>query len=110
VSLIFLCLAAAAVDGDTLRCANVAEANGRVRLARIDAPEMATPEGPPAKAALAAMLTGAVRCEQVDASPDWRGFQAHDRYGRIVARCSVEGRDLGAAMLRAGQAVKWPRR
>ena len=33
----------------------------------------------------------------------------HDRYGRTVARCSVDGRDLGAEMVRLGWAVDFPR-
>lgn len=88
----FLCLAALAIDGDTLRCGGV----GLVRLARIDAPEMAghcrrgrqcAPGDPvAAKAALSAMLVGPVRCKHVDAVPGWRGFEPRERYGRIVAR------------------------
>jgi micrococcal nuclease len=115
----FLCLAAIAIDGDTLRCSNILDANGRVRLARIDAPEMAghcragrdCVQGDPvaAKAALSKLLVGPVRCEVVDALPGQRGFQERDRYGRIVARCSAGGRDLGQAMIAAGHAVKWPR-
>lgn len=111
---VFLCLAAFAIDGDTLRC----EGLPHVRLARIDAPELADhcrpgrrcAPGEPiaARAALAAMLTGPVRCKPVDAVPWWRGFQPRDRYGRIVARCKAGGRDLGKAMLRGGWAVPWP--
>ena len=116
--LTFLCIAALAIDGDTLRCANVTAARGHVRLARIDAPELpghcrrgrhCAPGDPfAAKVALQAMLVGPARCRQVDASPSWRGFQPVDRYGRMVVRCSVNGRDLGMAMFRAGLAVQWP--
>jgi endonuclease YncB( thermonuclease family) len=55
------------------------------------------------------IVHGPVQCRQVDASPTWRGFQAVDRYGRMVVRCSVIGRNLGDAMLRAGLAVRSPR-
>ncbi len=113
--LTFLCLAAIAIDGDTLRCRE----QGRVRLAAIDAAELpghcragrdCAPGDPfAARGALAAMLRGPVRCQQVDASPGRAGFQPRDPYGRIVARCSVGGVDLGEAMLRGGWAVRWPR-
>lgn len=117
--LTFLCLAAVTIDGDTIRCANIAAAGGRVRLAGIDAPELpghcapgrrcASGDGYAAKAALAKMLKGRVTCEQADTSPDRPGFQQYDRYGRIVARCRAGGRDLGEAMLAAGHAARWPR-
>ena len=49
-----------------------------------------------ARNALQSLLgTGKLSCEKVD----------RDRYGRTVARCSVDGKDLGAAMVRAGWAV-----
>lgn len=104
----FLCLAAVAIDGDTLRCANIEAANGRVRLARIDAPELRRAGGPEAKAALAALITGPVHCTLVDADPRITGDQTQDRYGRIVARCAIKGRDLGRAMVVAANAKKWP--
>ena len=109
-ALIFLCATAMAVDGDTLRCANIESANGRVRLARIDAPEMREDAGRQAKAALAAMLDGPVRCRQIDADPRIPGYQHRDRYGRIVARCTVNGVDLGAQLIGSGHAVRWPRK
>lgn len=105
---IFICAMALAIDGDTLRCANVAQAEGRVRLARIDAPERSEPTGPRATTALRTMLSGPVTCRHVDADPRFHGFQALDRYGRIVAFCSVAGRDLSQAMLSSGNAQPWP--
>ena len=92
------------VDGDGLRVGSE-----RVRLWGIDAPELdqeckrdgaSYPCGQHARAALAALVAaGEVRCETVN----------HDRYGRTVARCLVEGRDLGAEMVRLGWAVDFPR-
>ena len=73
------------VDVDTPRSTNIEGANGRVRLVRIDGLEMGTPEGPVAKRALLAMLTGAVSCEQVDTDPRMAGYQQHDQYSRIVS-------------------------
>lgn len=108
---IFLCLAPVAIDGDTLRCANVAEAHGRVRLARIDTPERGRPGATEATAALSSMIAqGPVRCSPVDADPRKAGYQRTDPFGRIVARCRVGRADLGAALKRQGHAVVWPPR
>jgi len=74
VYLTFICAIASVVDGDTIRCANVEEQNGRVRLARINGPELRRPGGEEAKAALQAMITGPVTCEHVDADPRKEGF------------------------------------
>lgn len=112
---IFLCIAAQAVDGDTLRCRDVV----RVRLARIDAPEMpghcragrhCVPGDPYAsRESLARLIADhEVSCTVVDASPDRGGFQATDRYGRPVAWCRADGRDLSQSQLEGGFAVKWP--
>lgn len=84
------------IDGDTL---NV---GGRpIRLEGIDAPELRQtcadgwPAGQESRRALAAIATsGAVRCRRVTT----------DRYGRTVAFCSVDGRDLGAVLVRSGMA------
>ncbi len=120
----FICTTPAAIDGDTIRCQPKGE---RLRLAAIDAPDRATnarcrPRPKPGAicdTALAArsrqhlismMKRRPVRCEVVDASPDRRGFQATDRYGRQVVRCTAGGRDLSRAQLRAGMAVPWPHR
>ena len=114
-ALTFLCLMAVAVDGDTLRCADLPAgldgANGRVRLARIDAPERGEPGHEAATRAMAAMIDGRdVRCTLVDADPRIPGFQPRGRFGRPVARCRANGRDLGQAMITAKLAVKWPRK
>ena len=91
------------IDGDTL------EINGeRVRLFGIDAPEsrqecqdaarLPYPCGHEATRALAATIgRRPVTCTAVD----------YDRYDREVAICQVDGRDLGDAMVRAGQAVDY---
>ena len=88
------------VDGDSLRMGAL-----RLRLHGIDAPEVGQTCrdangaewscGMWSKAQLGALVAGkAVACTAVD----------HDRYGRVVARCTVGGADLGAAMVRAGAA------
>ncbi|NIJ34306.1 thermonuclease family protein [Sphingomonas oligoaromativorans] len=110
----FICAHALAIDGDTLACSNRPE---HIRLARIDAPEMpghcrrgrSCAPGDPiaARDALTALLDrGELRCEPVSASP--RGGSPFDRYGRIVARCTVAGVDVGEEQLRTGHAIQWP--
>jgi endonuclease YncB( thermonuclease family) len=107
----FLCLAAVPVDGDTLRCSNIRDAGGRVRLARIDAPERGAPGAAQATAALRRMIAGQkVHCRAIDADPRIKGHQPRDRFGRIVARCRVGEADLSEALLAGGFAVVWPRR
>ena len=95
---------ATVIDGDTLDVAGV-----RIRLWGIDAPESRQvctvagqdyPCGGRATQHLR-MLVGErpVACEP----------RATDRYGRTVALCRVEGRDIGAAMVRDGWAVAFER-
>jgi endonuclease YncB( thermonuclease family) len=96
---------ARAVDGDSLDIAGE-----RVRLMGIDAPELhqtcrdAADDdyacGRAAAQALAGLIAGrSVTCTPLD----------HDRYDRDVVRCTVDGRDLGEAMVRAGHAVELAR-
>jgi endonuclease YncB( thermonuclease family) len=83
------------VDGDTVDLLTDSKQLVRARLAGIDAPERAQPFGAVAKKALSdlvfskrATLTGSKR----------------DRYGRVVAKVSVDGRDVNLAMVRMGYA------
>jgi endonuclease YncB( thermonuclease family) len=98
----FVCNGLRVVDGDTLRCGSV-----RVRLASIDAPEVpghcnpgrsCTPGDPYASTDnLSALVAGAdVQCRKTDV----------DRYGRTVALCSANGRDLSCAQYQGGFAVE----
>ena len=94
--------AGTAHDGDTFTIGTE-----RVRLAGIDAPELdqtcrdgerEVACGRLAREELAGFLAGdAVRCE-----PEGR-----DRYGRLLARCRVDGHDLGRAMVAAGWALAY---
>lgn len=88
------------VDGDTLAL------GGRtIRLAGMDAPELGQSCGPEA---------ARYRCGE-RAREELRGLAAgrevacrvtgRDRYRRALATCAVEGRDLGAALVRRGWAV-----
>lgn len=72
------------VDGDTLVIARE-----RIRLQNFNAPELDQPGGPEAKAKLQAITRGKiVHCDG----------KARDRYARLVARCSVDGLDIGQTM------------
>ena len=94
------------VDGDTLA---IRGEKTRIRLYGIDAPEgQQTCEdaagqrylcGSKASEALAALIgrNGRVSCEEED----------RDRYGRVVAVCTVAGRSLNAEMVRQGWAVEY---
>ncbi|WP_083801625.1 thermonuclease family protein [Afipia sp. 1NLS2] len=96
---------ASVIDGDTI------EIHGqRIRLWGIDAPESSQlcrngnsdlyRCGAEAANTLSAFTSGkVVNCESVD----------RDRYGRIVARCSVNGVDIAEWLVRNGLALDWPR-
>jgi endonuclease YncB( thermonuclease family) len=102
MSLIFLCLVASITDGDTFRCSN----GQRVRIAGIDAPELAghcrrgricTPgNAEQSKRALAALIEGKpLKCQALGRS-----------YNRILATCTYGKIDIGCAQVRSGNAVK----
>ena len=85
------------VDGDTLRFGA-----HRVRFAGIDAPEMSTRHGEPARRHLAALVAAGAPLHCQDT-----GQRTHNR---IVARCrTADGRDLEAAMVEAGWASDFTR-
>ena len=88
--------AVSVIDGDTLQIGNE-----RIRLHGIDAPKSQQrcadgwQAGQAATRALAGLVSGgAPSCERITT----------DRYGRTVAVCRVNGQDIGAAMVRSGQA------
>lgn len=91
---------AEAIDGDSLRIEGV-----EIRLEGVDAFEYDQRCGDFACGAAAGdnlrklVATGDVSCEP----------QGEDRYGRILAHCAVEGRDLGAVQVQAGLAVAYRR-
>lgn len=99
-----ICEAPRAIDGDTIRCANIPRA---IRLIGIDAPELpghcrrgriCTPgDGHAARRALAALLAqGPVL---VHPSPQ------KDRYGRLLAHVLAAGRNTSCTLLATGWAV-----
>ena len=96
------CVSPRVLDGDTIRCGDT-----RIRLSSIDAPELpghcrpgreCTPGDPYASTGnLQSLVAGQpVQCQQTDT----------DYYGRAVARCSVQGRDLSCAQVEGGFAVR----
>lgn len=90
------------IDGDTLDISGQ-----RVRIHGIDAPESAQNCarggitwlcGQEAAKAMRALLRGSqAKCEVID----------KDRYGRIVAKCFSEGRDVGEALVQYGLALAY---
>lgn len=92
-------------DGDTMTVSGE-----KVRLFGIDAPELhqscARADGTAWACGAWArdVLEGLVGGRQVTCTGDSR-----DRYGRLVATCTVGGRDLGDALVRAGAAVAFRR-
>lgn len=99
------CAQMTALDGDTLKgCGQT------VRLFGVNSPEIAhkslhilpEPGGQEAKARMVELTQGqVVTCEPAG--------NRVDRYHRIVARCTVNGADLGARMLIDGRACRWRR-
>jgi endonuclease YncB( thermonuclease family) len=90
------------IDGDSLRVAGV-----EIRLYGIDAPEYRQycfRRGRPWACGVEATRT--LRA-LIAARPVACRAREEDRYGRTVASCSVEGRDLGAAMVAGGHAVAY---
>ena len=93
-------IAQIAIDGDTLKLSGQT-----IRLYGIDAPELKQtcgnwPAGELAQEALASMVIGRqVTCEG----------KGHDRYGRTLAVCKVDGFDIGAELVRSGMAWAFTR-
>lgn len=89
-----------AVDGDT-----IAIGEERIRLYAIDAPELGQPciDGGDCGAKAKAYLSELIRGHTVECARRSRD----DRYGRVIAQCTVDGADLGRAMVRAGHAMAY---
>ena len=80
----------------------------RVRLAGIDAPEMRTREGPPAKEHLAALIVAAKRLRIAVRVSD-RNEIVKDKFGRILAelRDAAEAVSLNERMVKDGFAREY---
>ena len=91
------------VDADTLDLGT----GPSIRLLSIDAPEA----GQTCKDGATAMPCGVRATEAARALFEGRAaicaVEDRDRYGRFLARCTVEGRDVGEALVRAGWALRY---
>lgn len=88
-------------DGDTFRVREE-----RIRIENIDTPEMPGRARCPAEAQLA--LRAKARLGQLLAAGDIRlARSGEDRYGRTLARVSVNGVDVGDQLVREGAAQRW---
>lgn len=110
---ILICLTLAMSDGDSGRCVTADGERHRVRLAGIDAGEVAPftrcrqrpnvwacspvarTTGSEAARRARQLASAGARCTVTDT----------DRYGRNVAVCTVAGRDLGGQLVREGLAI-----
>ena len=98
LSSVLVCLVIGITDGDTIkaRCGEPgAYQQVTVRLAAIDAPEHRQPFGEVSRQHLAALCFE----QQARITPRTR-----DRYGRMVAYVSCQGRDAGSDMVANGMA------
>jgi micrococcal nuclease len=93
----------AVVDGDTIKLGTQS-----LRLRNVDAPEVSRP-GCAEEAALGARATQRLQTltakGQIAILPNGRT----DRFGRPLVLLTVDGRDVGAALMAEGLAQPWPR-
>lgn len=83
-------------DGDTLRIQSTEYGTLTVRLNGLDAPETGRSGGNAATRFMRGLVNGQqLRCKAVD----------QDRYGRVVAICYRDGRDIAAEAVAAGVAL-----
>jgi endonuclease YncB( thermonuclease family) len=92
--------AARVVDGDTL------EVKGeKLRLQGIDAPEMAQTCEANGRSVQCGKLAAAHLDELIGSRPLDCAIEGKDRYGRGLARCRAQGRDIAETMTRDGWAL-----
>ena len=97
-SALLLCLVLSVHDGDTIRvhCEDdAAPVTRSIRVAYIDAPELAQPWGKASRNALAKMCLG----KRATVAPI-----TQDRYGRTVATVSCKGVDVSTRQVERGMA------
>ena len=103
----FPCLNLEVIDADTVRCSvllgfHVALISEPVRIEGVNAPEMNTPEGRAAKAALIEKIGG-----RTMAHIRSRGYGVRDKYGRLLADLIVDGESIAQWLLTNGHAVPY---
>ena len=82
-------------DGDTVTVLDAQKVQHKVRLSGIDAPEKSQPFGRRSKEHLSDLVFG--QYVEVD-------FNKTDRYGRLIGKIVVQGRDVNLRQLYAGMA------
>jgi endonuclease YncB( thermonuclease family) len=93
------------IDGDTLKIGEV-----HIRLMGIDAPETEqTCRDAQGASYRCGLLAASVLEEEIAGQPVTCFPMATDIHGRTVATCSVNGHDLGDAMVRRGFAIAYLR-
>ncbi|MBO9380070.1 thermonuclease family protein [Sphingomonas histidinilytica] len=101
--MILLCLAAIAIDGDTIRCQD----GTRIRLHGIEAAELHGGCHLPACPAMSGPEARDWMRRQVDGQ-DLRYEPVGKSYRRVVAVVALpDGRDLSCLAIQAGVAVRW---
>ncbi|HEX7530001.1 MAG TPA: thermonuclease family protein [Pyrinomonadaceae bacterium] len=82
-------------DGDTVTVLDANDAQHRIRLEGIDAPESHQAFGEQSRQSLAEMISG----KEVTVN-----YQKTDQYGRLVGKILFDGRDINLEQVRAGMA------
>lgn len=116
IQAVMICATLALSDGDSGRCHTSDGERHRIRLQGMDAGEVAPftrcRQSPGTWAcspiARAAGAEAARRARQLAAGGARCTVVNRDRYQRIVARCTVNGRDLGSVLVREGLAISDP--
>jgi endonuclease YncB( thermonuclease family) len=86
-------------DGDTVNIQDDGGTIYKVRLAEIDAPELAQPFGKESRDSLADMLK--FKTVKLD-------YDSRDQYGRVIGRITLDGVDVNTAAVRKGLAWFYP--
>jgi len=82
-------------DGDTITVLDSTDTQHKIRLAGIDAPELGQGYGRVSRDNLARLIAGKT------VSVDWKKY---DKYGRIVGKVLLGGKDQNIEQIRAGLA------
>jgi endonuclease YncB( thermonuclease family) len=87
-------------DGDTVTAIDPANTQHRIRLQGIDAPEIGQAFGTKSRDRLTTLVKGKTVPVVVE---------GHDRFGRVLARIQIDGRDLGEQLVGEGMAWHYAR-
>ena len=82
-------------DGDTISLRDTSQAQHRIRLSGVDAPEKAQPYGLQSRQSLSDLVLGQMVTVQTGKT---------DRYGRVVGKVLLEGMDVNLEQIRRGLA------